>query len=81
MRCAAQHMLYSSITGGVFGEDGAFDAFETALEVLRVRAALPDARQEDFRKVKEGRGDRLLQLGVRDERYNVCACGGRKQEG
>ncbi|KAG2430415.1 hypothetical protein HXX76_009940 [Chlamydomonas incerta] len=51
MRCAAQHMLYSSITGGVFGEDGAFDAFETALEVLRVRAAHPDARQEDFRKL------------------------------
>ncbi|GIL44053.1 hypothetical protein Vafri_1620 [Volvox africanus] len=49
MHCAAQHMLYSTITGAVLGEDGRYDAFETTLEVLRVRAAHPDAPQEDFR--------------------------------
>ncbi|GLC58436.1 hypothetical protein PLESTB_001358800 [Pleodorina starrii] len=49
MHCAAQHMLYSTITGAVLGEDGRYDAFETMLEVLRVRAAHPDAPQHTFR--------------------------------
>ncbi|EFJ49509.1 acetylglucosaminyltransferase [Volvox carteri f. nagariensis] len=51
MHCAAQHMLYSTITGAVLGEDGRYDAFETTLEVLRVRAAHPDAPQQDFRRL------------------------------
>ncbi|GIL82050.1 hypothetical protein Vretifemale_10996, partial [Volvox reticuliferus] len=51
MHCAAQHMLYSTITGAVLGEDGRYDAFETTLEILRVRAAHPDAPQEDFRRL------------------------------
>ena len=33
LRCAAQHLVYSSITGALMGEDGRYDAFETLLEV------------------------------------------------
>ncbi|GIL87530.1 hypothetical protein Vretifemale_15566 [Volvox reticuliferus] len=51
LRCAAQHMLYSSVVGGLFGEDGRYDAFETTLEVLRVKAAHPDAPPEMYRKL------------------------------
>ncbi|KAG2482087.1 hypothetical protein HYH03_018962 [Edaphochlamys debaryana] len=51
MRCAAQHMLYSSITGALFGEDGRFDAFETTLEVLRVMRQHPDAPPESYRAI------------------------------
>ncbi|PNH10645.1 putative glucuronosyltransferase, partial [Tetrabaena socialis] len=51
MHCAAQHMLYSSMTGAVLGEDGRYDAFESTLEVLRVRRAHPAAPQADFRRL------------------------------
>ncbi|EFJ49510.1 acetylglucosaminyltransferase [Volvox carteri f. nagariensis] len=51
LRCAAQHLLYSSMVGGLFGEDGRYDAFETTLEVLRVKAAHPDAPPESYRKL------------------------------
>ena len=33
LRCAAEHLVYSSITGTVMGESGKYDAFETILEV------------------------------------------------
>ncbi len=92
LRCAAQHLVYSSVVGGLFGEDGRFDAFETTLEVrgagpvvagppvdatralhawlggycgptlrdpccapvqvLRVKAAHPDAPPEQYRQVR-----------------------------
>ncbi|KAG2448124.1 hypothetical protein HYH02_006709 [Chlamydomonas schloesseri] len=51
LRCAAQHFVYSSITGGLFGEDGRYDAFETTLEVLRVKAEYPDAPPESYRQM------------------------------
>ncbi|KAG2483243.1 hypothetical protein HYH03_017900 [Edaphochlamys debaryana] len=51
LRCAAQHMVYSSIVGGLFGEDGRFDAFETTLEVLRVMRQHPDAPPESYRAI------------------------------
>lgn len=35
IKCAAQHFVYSSITGGILGDDGKFDAFESILAVLR----------------------------------------------
>jgi hypothetical protein len=35
IRCAAQHFVYSTITGGVLGDDGKYDAFESTLAVLR----------------------------------------------
>ncbi|KXZ45291.1 hypothetical protein GPECTOR_56g387 [Gonium pectorale] len=51
MYCAAQHMLYSSITGSVMGEDGRYDAFESTLEVLRVKALHPTAPPQDYRRL------------------------------
>ncbi|KAG2430414.1 hypothetical protein HXX76_009939 [Chlamydomonas incerta] len=53
LRCAAQHFVYSSIVGGLFGEDGRYDAFETTLEVLRVKAEHPDAPPESYRQIDE----------------------------
>lgn len=35
LRCAAEHMTYSSIVGTFMGESGRYDAFETILEILR----------------------------------------------
>eukprot|EP00955_Chlamydomonas_euryale_P098772 365169-Chlamydomonas_euryale.AAC.1 len=32
LRCAAQHLSYSSASGGFFGESGKYDAFETILQ-------------------------------------------------
>ncbi|KAG2487592.1 hypothetical protein HYH03_013871 [Edaphochlamys debaryana] len=51
LRCAAQHMAFSLTTGALFGESGAFDAFETLLEVLRAKAAHPDVPFERLRQV------------------------------
>ena len=39
--CAAQHLYYSSTLGGLMGEDGRYDAFETLMEVLRMRRDHP----------------------------------------
>ncbi|GFR41320.1 hypothetical protein Agub_g2004 [Astrephomene gubernaculifera] len=41
IRCAAQHMYFSSTFGEVMGEDGRYDAFETLMEVLRMRRDYP----------------------------------------
>ena len=35
LRCAAQHLFWSSLFGSVFGEDGRYDAFETLMQVWR----------------------------------------------
>ncbi|GLC66435.1 hypothetical protein PLESTF_000427100 [Pleodorina starrii] len=51
LRCAAQHMAFSSITGAYMGEDGRYDAYETTLEILRAKAAHPDVPPEALRKV------------------------------
>ncbi|KXZ45289.1 hypothetical protein GPECTOR_56g385 [Gonium pectorale] len=51
LRCAAQHFFYSSIVGGLFGEDGRYDAFESTLEVLRVKALHPTAPPQDYRRL------------------------------
>ena len=36
LRCAAEHMTYSSIVGTLMGESGRYDGFETILEILRL---------------------------------------------
>ncbi|KAG2443680.1 hypothetical protein HXX76_002028 [Chlamydomonas incerta] len=51
LRCAAQHMAFSSVTGAYMGESGRFDAFETLLAVLAARARHPDTPQERLRQV------------------------------
>ncbi|GIL79650.1 hypothetical protein Vretimale_12247 [Volvox reticuliferus] len=46
--CAAQHLFWSSLYGSVFGEDGAYDAFETLTQVLRMRAMYPNVAPEEY---------------------------------
>ena len=41
IKCAAQHLVYSSITGGILGDDGKYDAFESTLAVLFSMAKYP----------------------------------------
>ncbi|EFJ44781.1 acetylglucosaminyltransferase [Volvox carteri f. nagariensis] len=69
LRCAAQHMFYSSTLGAILGEDGRYggwgirwglrvcgggaDAFETIIEILRVRKAHPDVPPEQYIHVDE----------------------------
>eukprot|EP00798_Chlamydomonas_sp_ICE-L_P013327 gene13328-19166_t len=48
LACAAQHMAYSTTTGGFMGETGAYDAFETILEILRIKILYPDAAPSDY---------------------------------
>ncbi|KXZ44080.1 hypothetical protein GPECTOR_74g694 [Gonium pectorale] len=51
LRCAAQHMAFSTVTGGFMGEDGRYDAYETLLEILRAKAAHPHAPPEQLRSL------------------------------
>ncbi|KAG2488688.1 hypothetical protein HYH03_012689 [Edaphochlamys debaryana] len=51
--CMAQHLYYSSSLGAVFGEDGRYDAFETLMEILRVRQEHPGVSPERYREVDE----------------------------
>ena len=37
LACGAQHVFWSSIYGGVLGDEGRFDAFETVMEILRAK--------------------------------------------
>lgn len=39
--CGAQHVFWSSIFGAIVGETGHFDAFETTLEILRMKRQYP----------------------------------------
>ncbi|KAG2424369.1 hypothetical protein HXX76_014578 [Chlamydomonas incerta] len=48
LRCAAQHLFWSSLFGAVFGEDGRYDAFETLMQVLRMRATYPSLGPEEY---------------------------------
>lgn len=36
MACASKHLWWSTLWGGIFGEDGRYDAFATVMEILRV---------------------------------------------
>jgi len=46
--CGAQHLFWSSIFGGVLGDDGRYDAFETVMEILRMRLQYPDLPPEKY---------------------------------
>ena len=48
LHCAAQHLFFSTNLGGLLGEDGRYDAVETLLQILRVRAAHPDLPPERY---------------------------------
>ncbi|PNW83252.1 hypothetical protein CHLRE_05g233450v5 [Chlamydomonas reinhardtii] len=51
--CASKHLWWSSMWGGLFGDDGRYDAFATLMEILRVRAAHPGTPPERYRLVDE----------------------------
>lgn len=53
LRCAAQHLFWSSIHGGIMNETGAYDAFETLMEVLRVKTLHPDLSPTEYEHVDE----------------------------
>ncbi|GLC51474.1 hypothetical protein PLESTB_000506400 [Pleodorina starrii] len=53
LHCAAQHLFYSSSLGAILGEDGRYDAFETTMEILRVRKEHPGVPPEKYTKVDE----------------------------
>ncbi|EFJ44863.1 hypothetical protein VOLCADRAFT_118607 [Volvox carteri f. nagariensis] len=48
LRCAAQHLYYSTTFGEVMGEDGRYDAFETLMEVLRMRRDHPSLDPSEY---------------------------------
>jgi len=51
LACAAQHLVYSSITGGILGDEGKYDAFETTLEVLRAMHDHPGAPPDQLQNL------------------------------
>ena len=57
LECGAQHMFWSSIYGSILGDEGRYDAFETVMEILRMKLQYPDldpakyaAKDEAFRR-------------------------------
>ncbi|GAX82727.1 hypothetical protein CEUSTIGMA_g10153.t1 [Chlamydomonas eustigma] len=48
LSCAAQHIFWSSIYGSVLGDDGRFDAFETTMEILRMKLQYPGLPPQDY---------------------------------
>lgn len=65
LACAAQHIFWSSIYGGVLGDDGRYDAFETVMEILRVKLLYPDL--EPGRYVEKDEAFRRFMHCGRDE--------------
>eukprot|EP00798_Chlamydomonas_sp_ICE-L_P024846 gene24846-10500_t len=51
LRCAGEHLSFSSFIGGFKWEDGRYDAYETVMEILRVRLLYPDAKPGEFSKL------------------------------
>ncbi|KXZ46236.1 hypothetical protein GPECTOR_45g106 [Gonium pectorale] len=51
--CASRHLWWSSMWGGIFGDDGRYDAFATLMEILRVKSLHPDAPPEKYRQLDE----------------------------
>ncbi|EFJ44782.1 acetylglucosaminyltransferase [Volvox carteri f. nagariensis] len=73
LRCAAQHMFYSSTLGAILGEDGRYDAFETLMEILRVRKEHPDVPPEKYQKVDQ-RFRKFINCDLDDEVNPVPLC-------
>ncbi|KAG2488240.1 hypothetical protein HYH03_013231 [Edaphochlamys debaryana] len=53
LACASKHLWWSSLWGGIFGDDGRYDAFATLMEILRVRLRHPGAPPEKYRQLDE----------------------------
>ncbi|GFH12053.1 uncharacterized protein HaLaN_07679 [Haematococcus lacustris] len=48
LQCASRHLWWSSMWGGIFGEDGRYDAFATLMELLAARRRHPGAEPQDL---------------------------------
>eukprot|EP00798_Chlamydomonas_sp_ICE-L_P028891 gene28891-32083_t len=48
LHCVAQHLAYSSLSGSFMGESGKFDAFETIMEILRMKSKFPKAMPFEY---------------------------------
>ena len=46
--CGAQHLFWSSMYGSILGDDGRYDAFETVMEILRVKLKYPELAPEQY---------------------------------
>ncbi|KAG2495587.1 hypothetical protein HYH03_006187 [Edaphochlamys debaryana] len=66
LRCAAQHLAFSTVTGSTMGESGRFDAFETLLEVLRAKAEHPGVAPEGLRRA-DARLDAFMECRGEEE--------------
>ena len=66
LACASKHLWWSSFWGGIFGEDGRYDAFATMMEILRVRIEHPDAKPDEYAKVDE-RWRKFAACDLKDE--------------
>lgn len=51
--CASQHLFWGSIYGGLVEDDGRYDAFETTMEILRMKSTYPQLKPEDYVKKDE----------------------------
>ena len=88
LRCAAQHFVYSSINGGIMGEDGRYDAFETTLEVLRVKGLYPDAEPSQYQQLDSDFRDFMAcqdpkgfkTVGPAPDQYGLMGSGGSSSD-
>ena len=51
--CASQHIFWGSIYGGLMEDDGRYDAFETTMEILRMKLIYPELEPQDYIKRDE----------------------------
>ena len=51
--CAAQHIFWGSIYGGLVDDEGRYDAFETTMEILRMKIKYPALAPQDYVKKDE----------------------------
>ncbi|PNW74962.1 hypothetical protein CHLRE_12g502450v5 [Chlamydomonas reinhardtii] len=53
LRCAAQHMIFSTMSGAFMQEDGKWDAFGFVLEILRMQQGHPGLHPSKYAEVDE----------------------------
>ncbi len=53
LKCAAQHMIYSSITGGVLGDDGAMECQEWAGDGSKGKESIVQQCHDVFLRLQE----------------------------
>ncbi|KAG1671535.1 hypothetical protein FOA52_011255 [Chlamydomonas sp. UWO 241] len=74
LACAAQHLSYSSVAGGFMGESGKYDAFETILQILRVKKQYPHAAPFEYTELDADFG-RFVRCGAKEEPWADAVAG------